>query len=816
MRFQGAAFLLAAFYWILTAFYGIAASQAFIQEQFLAPRLLPPVAFFADWHPAIGVALLAPWAAIRLLGARDGLVVAALGVSAAGVASLALMAPLSGAQTGTTSLTAVIAGLAATAILAVAEWVPSASDSGTGSASSGDRSVADLVACLLAGIAAAAAQGIAAVVVTGAAPAPAVLAHSLRLYLLLGGAAFLCLAIVRAVADLSPRRTIVARALTGGALATTLAAFVYLGMLASISIRGAGAVAIAAAMGAVLALAVLARGAGQGAATSDGVVQAFTTLAPRLAREWWGFAVWTLMLGAVAAAVATLSSTADWNFVLARTGAVIVWVMALSAGIAVTQRMTTARATLARTTLAFATAGVILVGHVWLPGAAPVQAAAALDPGARWLGELLERADKPVGGTDIVDLLHARTNIPRGTSIAPVDVSFAALTGEPSPQRPHIFVFVVDSLRRDYLSPYNSKVTFTPSIAALAEDSLVFRNAFTQYGATGLSVPSLWVGGPILHKQYVTPFAPMNSLDKLLTHERYAQLVGMDNIMDVILPASDRRERLDPGVAVKDFRLCNTLGGIRERLATRTPEEPVFVYSLPQDLHVSVVAREGISSIDGAPYEGFYAPVASRVAKLDACLGAFVSDLKARGLYDESIIIITSDHGDSLGEDGRMGHAYSLHPEVVRVPLIVRVPAALRSQWSWDEDRPAFTTDLTPTLYRLLGHDTRAPAEFFGESLAHPAGVALQPSADRMIAASYGAVYGALLDEGRRYYVFDAIAMRELAFEIGSDAAPGTAIPVTGEMQQRGLAVIRRTVDDISRFYRYPPAAATRQLATRQ
>ena len=88
--------------------------------------------------------------------------------------------------------------------------------------------------------------------------------------------------------------------------------------------------------------------------------------------------------------------------------------------------------------------------------------------------------------------------------------------------------------------------------------------------------------------------------------------------------------------------------------------------------------------------------------------------------------------------------------------------------------------------------------------------------ADRMIAASYGAVYGALLDEGRRYYVFDAIAMRELAFSIGSDATPGTAIPVTGEMQGRGLAVIRRTVDDISRFYRYPPAAGTRQLAARQ
>ena len=159
-----------------------------------------------------------------------------------------------------------------------------------------------------------------------------------------------------------------------------------------------------------------------------------------------------------------------------------------------------------------------------------------------------------------------------------------------------------------------------------------------------------------------------------------------------------------------------------------------------------------------------------------------------------------------------MGHAYSLHPEIVRVPLIVHVPSALRAQWSWDEQRPAFTTDVTPTLYRLLGHEIQAPAEFFGEPLAHPAGVSLPPPPDRMVAASYGAVYGAVMDGGRRYYVFDAIAMKEMAFTLGADANPGRPIAVTPEIQQRGLTVIRRTVDDISRFYRYPSPDSTKQV----
>ena len=115
----------------------------------------------------------------------------------------------------------------------------------------------------------------------------------------------------------------------------------------------------------------------------------------------------------------------------------------------------------------------------------------------------------------------------------------------------------------------------------------MFERAFTRYGATGLSVPSMWVGGLVLHKQYVTPFAPMNTLAKLLEHEQYAQWISMDNILDVILPPSARREPLDADVQVADFRLCRTLGEIRGRLdRLKAGGPPTFVYSLPQDVHV--------------------------------------------------------------------------------------------------------------------------------------------------------------------------------------------------------------------------------------
>ena len=409
-----------------------------------------------------------------------------------------------------------------------------------------------------------------------------------------------------------------------------------------------------------------------------------------------------------------------------------------------------------------------------------------------------------VSDTGLVDFLQQHTNIPRSTRVEPVTIDLAALDGAPAAVRPHIFVFVVDSLRRDYVSPYNPRVTFTPALERFARESTVFERAFTRYGATGLSVPSLWVGGLVLHKQYVTPFAPMNTLARLLEHEQYAQWISMDNILDVILPPSARRSPLDADVQVADFRLCRTLGEIRGRLdRLKAGGPPAFVYSLPQDVHIATITREGAAPVDGASYGAFYAPYASRVRRLDACFGEFIDDLKSRGLFDHSLIVVTADHGDSLGEQGRMGHAYTIFPEILQVPLIVHLPSAWAGVRA-DTSAPAFTTDLTPTLYALLGHEPRPPAAFFGRPLFRKDGAPAPPrSTDpQVVASSYGSVYGTLLDDARRLYVFDGIALREYAYELDGTGA-GRSTAIADEDRVRGQRAIRETVEGIARLYRY-------------
>ena len=134
--------------------------------------------------------------------------------------------------------------------------------------------------------------------------------------------------------------------------------------------------------------------------------------------------------------------------------------------------------------------------------------------------------------------LGNNTNIPRSTRTDPVDIKLVRTLAPSAGARPNIFIFVIDSLRRDYLAPFNPAVTFTPNIAAFAGESVVARNAFTRYAGTGLSEPSIWSGALLLHKQYVTPFYPMNSLQKLLDADGYRQLITKDEILSTILAPS--------------------------------------------------------------------------------------------------------------------------------------------------------------------------------------------------------------------------------------------------------------------------------------
>src|SRR5262249_37844154 len=136
-----------------------------------------------------------------------------------------------------------------------------------------------------------------------------------------------------------------------------------------------------------------------------------------------------------------------------------------------------------------------------------------------------------------------------------------------------------------------------------------------------------------------------------------------------------------------------------------------------QNIHISIINREGAKPIDGGSYRQFYAPYASRLKRIDGCFGNFIDYLKQKGLYEKSIVVLAADHGDSLGEGGRWGHAYTIYPEIRKIPLIIHLPAAMRDRYSHNTKLVTFSTDITPSLYYLLGHRPTTKHDMLGRPL---------------------------------------------------------------------------------------------------
>lgn len=806
--------VLVSVFWLATATYALLSAIPFASKQFLEPRLVPAIAAFAVWHLWISVGALAatavglaPW----LRGRHRGVCTLIAGWAAVAAFEFAI-APLSALQPSTLALALSLAALLPPVGLALIDMSPTVRD---WPANGETRASGDFIACASAALVVTLGHAL-RILLAGGSPTPQKIADFCRaavLHLVVFSAIFAVISVIRGAARLTRRPAVVEAWLGRAFLAAVLAIVVDRIVLSSLSFNGGGAAAMAAGFGLALAVILGPRGtrAPGGVETAlGGFVPHWASRSPAFAGLWLFFA-----MGTAAAGEAAMAGS-DWNFTVGKLIAFASWLVALATTLRVAPRQV-GRAAALRPIAALAPFGacaLVLVIHVVaLPAVtAAAKSGASVSAAGDVSSRLIVDALTPTAPTDsgLYEYLQRYTNIPRSEAVQPVSVDFGAIARSPV-RPPHIFLLVVDSLRRDYLSPYNQAVRFTPAIGRFAAESTVFQRAFTRYGGTGLAVPSIWTGGLLLHKQYVTPFAPMNTLSKLLAAKDYSQSISMEHIVETVVPADAAIEPLDVGVPVKDQRLCRTLLEVRGRLDRLAgSNHPAFVYSLPQDIHVSTIAREGAAPVDAQDYGGFNPAYASRVRRMDACFGEFVEDLKMRGLYEQSIIILTSDHGDSLGEDGRMGHAYTIFPEVIQVPLLVHLPERLRPVVTAEPAALAFTTDISPTLFALLGHEPVRPARIFGQPLFHAASAV---PADRqkaeVVASSYGSVYGALLDDGRSLYIIDAVSLKDYVYQLDGSAA-GRAVPVTEANRQAGQSAVRATIDEISRFYAYWPPADSR------
>jgi hypothetical protein len=181
-------------------------------------------------------------------------------------------------------------------------------------------------------------------------------------------------------------------------------------------------------------------------------------------------------------------------------------------------------------------------------------------------------------------------------------------------------------------------------------------------------------------------------------------------------------------------------------------------------------------------------------------------------LYENSIIVLTADHGDSLGEGQRWGHGFTAFPEVLRVPLIIHVPAALRVRMSADLARVSFSTDITPTLYALLGESPSVTATRGIRDLLVGSPLMFDPSADLswrrresyLVASSYGPVFGLLGRNGGRLYLADGVESREYAYDLKPDGTD-VRVGITDAERDAGRRAIRQQIGELAAWYRTTP-----------
>lgn len=433
-----------------------------------------------------------------------------------------------------------------------------------------------------------------------------------------------------------------------------------------------------------------------------------------------------------------------------------------------------------------------------------LDAYAAVDPSYR----VIRDAMRPGNSGDAVEFyayLRANAGV-HDAHVEPAPIDFSQAPHTMTGPSPHIFLFIVDSLRRDYLSPHNAAIDFTPAIDAFADDSFAFARAFTRYGGTGLAVPSIWAGGLLFHKEYVTPFEPMNALKKLLDRRGYRQFIAADHITDQLFVPAHDTVWLARSVSEMQHTFCGTIDEMSAALDARAKDDrrPVFGHMRTLDLHIGNIWSAKVPP--GESYPGFFEPYAARVRAIDTCFGRFIAYLKTSGLYEQSVVILTSDHGDSLGEGGRWGHGFTVFPEVMRIPLIVHLPPALRAAFGADLTQVSFATDVTPTLYALLGEEPRELGPQFGSPLVAP------PGADRsarkresfLIASSYGPTWGLIENNGRSMYIADATYGRDYAFDLRAGAA-GRRIEVTDADRAASRRRIRDEVAAIAARYHFTP-----------
>ena len=347
-----------------------------------------------------------------------------------------------------------------------------------------------------------------------------------------------------------------------------------------------------------------------------------------------------------------------------------------------------------------------------------------------------------------------------------VSVACAERESTAPPARFNLILISIDTLRSDHVGAYGYPLPTTPHIDAMAEHSLRMKSCVAHAPTTLASHASILTSLLPQHHGASIPRESRLSADAVPLAEvlaahgyRTASFNGGVQL--------DAAYGLDRGFDVYESAkshdaLAQTLTGDEDRLRHGVErgirwldeaEGPFFVFLHSYEIHhpytpdeehlrlletgyagdlpdhISVELLEGINlDRQPLPVEDLSHIVHAYDAELrsaDEAIGTLVAYLREQSLYDDTLIVVTSDHGEEFGEHGWVGwHAHSLYDELLLVPLIIKFPGS-RFAGVVDESQ-ARGIDVAPTVLAALGIE--APEGYAGRDLGEALGEPSPPA----------------------------------------------------------------------------------------
>jgi arylsulfatase A-like enzyme/Flp pilus assembly protein TadD len=288
-------------------------------------------------------------------------------------------------------------------------------------------------------------------------------------------------------------------------------------------------------------------------------------------------------------------------------------------------------------------------------------------------------------------------------------------------RKPNVVFITIDTLRADHLGCYGYKQIQTPNIDALAAHSARFERAYTPVPVTLPAHTAIFTGTyPTLSGMHDFSGNKLNpgqsTLASVLKQQGYATAAvigsavldsrfGLNKGFDFYYDHFDFNRLLESNLEEME-RPGNVVADVALDWLDKNYKTNFFLWMHLYDPHYPYRPP--------APYSEQYKdrPYDGEIAFADAQVGRLIAFLKTKGLYENTLIVLTGDHGESLGEHGEKFHGFFVYNATLHVPVIIHLPGNDTAK-----TLPGLIslTDLMPTVLQIVKADI--PAQVQGRSL---------------------------------------------------------------------------------------------------